>query len=92
MRIKTQIRKKIKLLLSDIEENIYQDQYLSIHMMLAVNNDGDFTLKIFNKFLACKNEIIKERIFIWLRNALPKSPLLQEELIKKLKEIIAINN
>jgi hypothetical protein len=91
-RIKSAIKLEIKKILSDIQENNFQYQYLSIHILMSINTEGEFTSKIFNKFLTFKDSIIKERLFIWLRQALPRSASLQEELIVKLKEVIAINN
>jgi hypothetical protein len=69
-----------------------QDQFLTIHLLLASNLDGENTNKILLKFLACKNGILRERVFLWLRSALSESAALQEELIVRLKEVIAVNN
>lgn len=62
---------------------------------MSINSDNEFTSKIFSKFLAFKNPIIRARIFIWLRLELgrpqPNQPL-RDDIIARLKEVIAIDN
>jgi hypothetical protein len=89
-RIKGAVRAAVREILAEVEEG--QEQFLSIHLLLASNVEAENSIKILVKFLACKNTLVRERLFPWLRNALSGSPVLQEELIVRLKEVIGVNN
>lgn len=89
-RIKSSIKAAIRSILAEVEEG--QHQFLSIHLLLASNLDGENSNKILVKFLSCKNSILRERVFLWLCSALGESAALQEELIIRLKDVISINN
>lgn len=59
--------------------------------MTSINSSNEYTVRIFHRYLRCENPLLRARIFGFLRKSLPESPLLQEEFIKNLKEIIEID-
>lgn len=94
-RVKGAIRAEIKQMLSELEEDNFQYQELSVLILMSINTDNEFTSKIFSKFLAFKNPLLRARLFIWLRLELgrqqPNQPL-RDDIIARLKEVIAIDN